>query len=208
MAEAPGAEVAARRPILGDMDPEDFRAAAHAAVDLMADYLASIESRAVFPAIEPGSLRDLVPGRRAGGPRAARARSSPTTAASSSRTPRIGSTRASWPTSRRPLGPRDPRRDADRGARPERDAVADLADRHGARGGRRRLAARGARAARRRSTACSPTPRRPRPSSRSPRPARRPASMPPARACRARRTCPRSASTPRPRRTARSRRRA
>ncbi len=43
------------------MDPEAFRAAAHAVVDLMADYLATIEDRAVFPAIEPGSLRPEFP---------------------------------------------------------------------------------------------------------------------------------------------------
>jgi aromatic-L-amino-acid decarboxylase len=46
---------------LGDMDPEDFRAAAHAVVDAMADYLAGIEARAVLPAIEPGSLRPAFP---------------------------------------------------------------------------------------------------------------------------------------------------
>ncbi len=44
-----------------DMDPEAFRAAAHAAVDVMADYLAGLESRAVFPTIEPGALRPLFP---------------------------------------------------------------------------------------------------------------------------------------------------
>jgi aromatic-L-amino-acid decarboxylase len=44
-----------------DMEPDAFRAAAHAVVDLMADYLETIESRAVFPAIEPGSLRPLFP---------------------------------------------------------------------------------------------------------------------------------------------------
>jgi len=44
-----------------DMDPDAFRSAAHAVVDLMADYLETIESRAVFPAIEPGSLRPLFP---------------------------------------------------------------------------------------------------------------------------------------------------
>ena len=43
------------------MDPDAFRSAAHAVVDLMADYLETIESRAVFPAIEPGSLRPLFP---------------------------------------------------------------------------------------------------------------------------------------------------
>ncbi len=43
------------------MRVEDFRAAAHRVVDLMADYLETIETRAVFPAIEPGSLRPLFP---------------------------------------------------------------------------------------------------------------------------------------------------
>ena len=43
------------------MEPEAFRAAAHAVVDVMADYLESVEARPVFPAIEPGSLRPLFP---------------------------------------------------------------------------------------------------------------------------------------------------
>ena len=43
------------------MDVDDFRAAAHRVVDLMADYLATIETRPVFPAIEPGSLRPQFP---------------------------------------------------------------------------------------------------------------------------------------------------
>jgi aromatic-L-amino-acid decarboxylase len=43
------------------MDADTFRSAAHAVVDVMADYLETIESRAVFPAIEPGSLRPLFP---------------------------------------------------------------------------------------------------------------------------------------------------
>lgn len=47
----------AQPPDFGDMTAADFRAAAHAVADLMADYLESVESRAVFPAIEPGSLR-------------------------------------------------------------------------------------------------------------------------------------------------------
>ncbi len=46
---------------LGDMDPATFRAAAHAVVDLMADYLAAVEEFDVFPTIEPGSLRGLFP---------------------------------------------------------------------------------------------------------------------------------------------------
>jgi aromatic-L-amino-acid/L-tryptophan decarboxylase len=41
------------------MDPEAFRAAGHQVVDVIADYLATIEERAVFPPVEPGSLRPL-----------------------------------------------------------------------------------------------------------------------------------------------------
>ena len=44
-----------------DMDPEAFRAAAHQVVDLMADYLASIEGQAVFPNVEPGAIAPLFP---------------------------------------------------------------------------------------------------------------------------------------------------
>ena len=44
-----------------DMDPAEFRAAAHTVVDVMADYLESVESRPVFPPVEPGSLRPLFP---------------------------------------------------------------------------------------------------------------------------------------------------
>jgi aromatic-L-amino-acid decarboxylase len=44
---------------LNDMDPASFRASAHAAVDIMADYLEGVGDRAVFPAVEPGSLRPL-----------------------------------------------------------------------------------------------------------------------------------------------------
>jgi len=43
------------------MDSAAFREAAHAVVEVMADYLETIETRAVFPAIEPGSLRPLFP---------------------------------------------------------------------------------------------------------------------------------------------------
>ncbi len=46
---------------LNDMDPESFRAAAHAAVDIMADYLEGVGDRAVMPAVEPGTLRPLFP---------------------------------------------------------------------------------------------------------------------------------------------------
>ncbi|HYC07930.1 MAG TPA: pyridoxal-dependent decarboxylase [Candidatus Binatia bacterium] len=44
-----------------DMDPESFRAAAHEVVDLMADYLRDVERYAVFPSIEPGSIRPQLP---------------------------------------------------------------------------------------------------------------------------------------------------
>ena len=43
------------------MDPEAFRAAAHTVVDRIADYLSTIESQAVLPAIEPGSVGPLFP---------------------------------------------------------------------------------------------------------------------------------------------------
>ena len=43
------------------MDPEAFRAAAHAVVDLMADYLARVEDYPVLPAIEPGTIRPQLP---------------------------------------------------------------------------------------------------------------------------------------------------
>lgn len=46
---------------LADMDPDAFRAAGHAVVDLMADYLAGVERYPVFPPIEPGSLAPLFP---------------------------------------------------------------------------------------------------------------------------------------------------
>ncbi|MGH2473990.1 MAG: pyridoxal phosphate-dependent decarboxylase family protein [Candidatus Limnocylindrales bacterium] len=46
---------------LTDMGSDEFRAAAHAVVDLMADYLETVEERAVFPPIEPGTLRPLFP---------------------------------------------------------------------------------------------------------------------------------------------------
>ena len=47
---------------LGDMDPEAFRRAGHAVVDMLADYLATVERNPVFPALEPGELRPLFPG--------------------------------------------------------------------------------------------------------------------------------------------------
>ncbi len=41
---------------LTDMSPAAFRAAAHRVADLVADYLEGVESYAVFPPIEPGSV--------------------------------------------------------------------------------------------------------------------------------------------------------
>src|SRR5205823_10497002 len=46
---------------LTDMPAEEFRAAAHEVVDLIADYFVNVESFAVFPSVEPGSLRPLFP---------------------------------------------------------------------------------------------------------------------------------------------------
>ena len=46
---------------VGDMNLEEFRAAAHATVDIMADYLAGVGKRDVLPGIEPGALRPLFP---------------------------------------------------------------------------------------------------------------------------------------------------
>ncbi len=44
-----------------DMDAATFRAAAHEVVDLMADYLAAVEDRPVFPEVEPGSIAPAFP---------------------------------------------------------------------------------------------------------------------------------------------------
>ncbi len=44
-----------------DMAPESFRAAAHRVVDVMADYLATLERRPVLPPIEPGTIGPLFP---------------------------------------------------------------------------------------------------------------------------------------------------
>ena len=44
-----------------DMDVTNFRAAAHLVVELMADYLETVESRPVLPTLEPGALRTAFP---------------------------------------------------------------------------------------------------------------------------------------------------
>jgi aromatic-L-amino-acid decarboxylase len=46
---------------LTDLDPEAFRRVLHEVADLMADYYAGVEDRAVFPDIEPGSIVPLFP---------------------------------------------------------------------------------------------------------------------------------------------------
>ena len=46
----------------GDMDPETFRAAAHRVVDLIADYLATVERSPRVPADRAGLHRPAVPG--------------------------------------------------------------------------------------------------------------------------------------------------
>ena len=53
---------------LTDMDPDGFRRAAHAVVDVMADYLESVERYPVFPPIEPGSLAPNFPTSAPDGP--------------------------------------------------------------------------------------------------------------------------------------------
>src|SRR6059036_1695815 len=61
--EAPANEVPGDAWVSGDtdMDPATFRAAAHAVVDVMADYLERLESYPVLPPVEPGTLRPLFP---------------------------------------------------------------------------------------------------------------------------------------------------
>ena len=63
------------------MPPDEFRAAAHAVVDLMADYLETIETRAVFPADRARLAAAAVPGAAARGARSRSRRSSTTTGA-------------------------------------------------------------------------------------------------------------------------------
>ena len=191
------------------MDPAEFRAAAHAVVDLMADYLETVETRAVFPPIEPGSLRPLLPGDARPRRRSRSTRSSPTTGrlvepnathwqhpgflayfATTASGPGIlgemltaalGQNPMLWRTS--PIG-----------TELEEVVVGWLRQALGLPGRVRRPAHR---------HGLDVDAHRPRGGPRGGRPRRRAAGP-----GRPRRTCPRSGSTPRPRRTARSRRRA
>src|SRR6185369_9293170 len=46
---------------LGDMDPEEFRKAAHRVADQVADYLADLERFPVLPDLRPGDIRAQLP---------------------------------------------------------------------------------------------------------------------------------------------------
>lgn len=46
---------------LGDMDPSEFRAAAHRVADIVADYLERLEDYSVLPPIEQGAIRSRLP---------------------------------------------------------------------------------------------------------------------------------------------------
>ena len=46
---------------LGDMEPEEFRRAAHGIADRVADYIAGIEAYAVMPDLKPGDVRRRLP---------------------------------------------------------------------------------------------------------------------------------------------------
>ena len=46
---------------LTDLDPEALRVALHAAVEVVVEHLTGLPDRAVFPAVEPGSLVGLFP---------------------------------------------------------------------------------------------------------------------------------------------------
>ena len=50
-----------RPPLHGDLSPDDFRAAAHAAVDWIADYLEHPEQHPVKSRVRPGDVRSMLP---------------------------------------------------------------------------------------------------------------------------------------------------
>jgi len=49
-------------PELGDMPPEEFRAALHRVVDWIADYREGIENLKISPNLEPGEVIGRLPG--------------------------------------------------------------------------------------------------------------------------------------------------
>jgi len=53
---------------VGDMDPEEFRAAAHRVVDRVADYLAGLEAYPIVPDLKPGDVRSQLPATPPGSP--------------------------------------------------------------------------------------------------------------------------------------------
>lgn len=48
-------------PLLGDMSPEEFRAAGYSLIDWIARFLAEIDGYPVFPAVKPGELMSSLP---------------------------------------------------------------------------------------------------------------------------------------------------
>jgi aromatic-L-amino-acid decarboxylase len=46
---------------VGDMDPDEFRVAAHRVADRIADYLAGVEDYRVVPDLKPGAVRSQLP---------------------------------------------------------------------------------------------------------------------------------------------------
>ncbi|HKQ61059.1 MAG TPA: pyridoxal-dependent decarboxylase [Candidatus Polarisedimenticolaceae bacterium] len=61
MADEPEAGPTPAQRGLGDMEPSEFRDAAHDVADRVADYLAGLERYRVLPAIEPGTVRAALP---------------------------------------------------------------------------------------------------------------------------------------------------
>ena len=134
---------------LGDLDPEEFRRHGHEVVDWIAGFLAAPERYPVLARVKPGDVRGALPGGGAGrsgaarpGPRGLRARHPPGHhALEPSGLLRLLRDQR--------LRPRDPRRAPLRRAQRQRHALAHVAGRHGAGGGRPRLAAEAPRPSRR-----------------------------------------------------------
>ena len=139
-------------PELGDMPPDEFRAAAHAVVDLMADYLEIGRGPGGLPGDRTGLAAAAVPGGAPEDPEPLEA--DPRRLPPAHRTQCHALAAPGLPGLFRDdrVGSGDPRRDADGHPRAEPDALADLADRHRTRGGRRRTGCARPSACRRRST--------------------------------------------------------